>query len=222
MVFLFLFAQRIHPSSRWMFWRSDYAFVTAWIDAPNAASAKLVAEESMAARGWRIIRYERATAVRDERLPDDLYSRIQIRKAKTSKGSFGFWRASAEGGSGLMYMPKIVGDESGSAPDAVAYDIDEQTVPPRLRPALRLGEKWAISDDARRTSAIGGAPADELRSVVEAVMPLQAEIEAWSDARRGQSPVPDEVTLFDRLLEAVTEMEAELSRAARTDPSRIG
>jgi hypothetical protein len=99
----------------------------------------------------------------------------------------------------------VATDGTGQAEE---WDINPENVPSSLRSALELGAKWAICDDVIRNRTLRRASFQEMRTVVNAVKPLQIEIEKWCDARRNAVPVPDEVTVFDRLLEIVTEMEA--------------
>jgi hypothetical protein len=109
-----------------------------------------------------------------------------------------------------MWEPDVDGDEP-NVGEALDWDVDPENVPTSLRPALELGAKWAIGDDVTRRRSLRHASTQEMGSVVEVVAPLQLEIEKWCDTRREVDPVPDEVTLFDRLIEAVTEMEAEIA-----------
>lgn len=215
MVYLLYFADRLRPSSRWLFWRSNHACVSAWIDVADVATAKAKAEDKAKRKGWRIIRYDRAVLVGDDKLPLDWWVfRFRIGHARRAGAHYEFYPASPSGGC-MMWEPDVDGDESNGTGPAETWNINPEAVPASLRSALELGAKWAISDDVMRSRALRRASTQEMQKVVAAVTPLQVDIEKWCDARRNAVPVPDEVTLFDRLLEAVTEMEAAIRIAER-------
>jgi hypothetical protein len=223
MIYLLFTAERIRSAAIWQFWRSNHVYVLAWIKAESAAEARAAATERMACKGWRITGFDRATKVAEENLPQDMYSRAQLRCARHAGFHYVFHRDSPEGGA-MMMLPDVVGEEDPTLrrersrkADADACSDAAADVPPAIRQALRLAETWAIDDDDRRRAAIASARPETRYRVLSTVVPIMDEIEAWCDARRDATPVPDEVTRLDRLLEAVTEMQA---NAAEANPVR--
>ncbi len=69
---------------------------------------------------------------------------------------------------------------------------------------------WAIGDDVQRGAFAESQPNEQKRAFVDAVRPHFTELEAWCDARRAETPVPDEVVLFDMMAEAYAELEPEV------------
>lgn len=83
--------------------------------------------------------------------------------------------------------------------------IDERKVPERLRSLIGYAKHWAIGDDIERGDLMWLTPREELQAFVDSVWPLRDEIESWCRAQRDHVPVPDEVVLFDQMLEAAAE-----------------
>lgn len=205
MVYLLFEAERERPASRWAFWSYDYASVYAWLDAPDVAVGQSRAEATMRRKGWRIVRYEHAKVMTDDQLPNDMYANACVRMARATGSSYTFdrmKRPDARNATADADLAKLT--------DFDGLDVDASRVPATLRAALELGRRWAIGDDVLRSRAIRRASESERRAVLDAVTPLWDDIERWCAPRREQTPVPVEVIVFDWLLEAATEMQAEL------------
>jgi hypothetical protein len=211
MVYLLYFGERIQPASRWLFWRSNHAYVSAWIDVADVASAEAKAADKVSRKAWRILRYDRAISVEERKLPLGWWAyRSRINHARRDGAHYEFCRASPSGNR-MMWCGSPILTAMNFGGQAENWDIRPENVPASLRSTFELGAKWAIGDDVMRSRTLRRASTEKLRHVVEAVMPLRTAIEKWCDARRDTEPVPDEVTMFDRLLEAVTQMEAEIA-----------
>lgn len=204
MVYLLFEAERERPAPRWAFWSYDYASVYAWLDAPNLDIGKSRAENTLRRKGWRIVRYEHATKMTDAELPNEMYARACIKMARANGSSYTFERIPRPACGDALDGGAREFSDSTTEP----LDIDPARVPAALRPAVEIGRRWAIGDDPARSRAIRTALAAERQALLDVVEPLWDEIERWCDTRRDQTPVPDEVVLFDHLLEAATEMQA--------------
>jgi hypothetical protein len=210
MVYLLFDAERDRPASPWAFWRYDYASVYAWLDAPDVAVGKSRAEQTMKRKGWRIVSYEHAKFMTDDQLPNDIYAKACIKMARATGSSYTFDRMARPGARNAAADADLA-----KMADFDGLDVDPARVPPALRPALELGRRWAIGDDVQRSRATRRSSEDERRAILERLAPVWDEIERWCETRREQTPVPDEVVVFDLLLEAATEMQAGLE----TDPA---
>ena len=92
--------------------------------------------------------------------------------------------------------------------DGVSLDPDR--IPEKLRHLLGLARVWAIGDDVERQRFLESVSMEEKKAFVDAVDPLQEELAAWSQERSSDTPVPDEVVLYDMMAEAAAEAVAEV------------
>jgi hypothetical protein len=83
--------------------------------------------------------------------------------------------------------------------------IDPGKIPENLRHLADLARVWAIGDDVERQRFIESVPFEQKKAFVDAVDPQQDELAAWSHEHRDDTPVPDEVVLFDMMAEAAAE-----------------
>lgn len=83
--------------------------------------------------------------------------------------------------------------------------LDESRVPEAFRHLLPLARHWAVGDDRERANLMWLTDTEELRRFVDAVWTQFEAIDAWCGSRRGLVPVPDEVVLFDMMLEAAAD-----------------
>ena len=90
--------------------------------------------------------------------------------------------------------------------DSEGVEIDEVKVPESLRPLIPFAKKWAISDDSERTTFQENIGFEEKKKFVDLVWPLMDEIEAYCSQLENEVPVPDEVVLFQMMMEATTEV----------------
>jgi glutamyl/glutaminyl-tRNA synthetase len=83
--------------------------------------------------------------------------------------------------------------------------IDSEKVPQALRQLLSLAKYWSIGDDVERLAVMRVTEKEELSSLVEAIQSFENEIWEWCSSHHSDIPVPDEVIVFDRLLQAAAE-----------------
>jgi hypothetical protein len=88
--------------------------------------------------------------------------------------------------------------------------IDPQKVPEDLRDLVPLARKWAIGDDVERADFMKSATIEEKKELVDRVSPKMDRIERYCAPLREQIPAPDEVVLFDMLMESVEEARPEI------------
>src|SRR5437016_2460173 len=86
--------------------------------------------------------------------------------------------------------------------------IDPSKVPEYLRHLIPLAKHWSIGDDVERADMMWLTPYEELRAMVLEVRPFRDEIWDWCSSHHADIPVPDEVVVFDMLLEAADGAEA--------------
>jgi hypothetical protein len=92
--------------------------------------------------------------------------------------------------------------------DVPGVFVDVANIPEGLRELLSLAKYWAIGDDEERLNLMLLAPAEDLRAFAQAVAPLREEIWAWCRAHDSDIPVPDEVVMYDMMLQAADEVTA--------------
>jgi hypothetical protein len=83
--------------------------------------------------------------------------------------------------------------------------FDPSLLPEPLRALEPLIRDFAVGDDQLRTEAIDAAAPKTVAHLVEAVMPLMPDINAFLSSF-GNEPVPPEAILLGRLAEAVSEI----------------
>ena len=86
--------------------------------------------------------------------------------------------------------------------------IDPQKVPERLRHLIPYALHWCIGDDVERSDLMWLTPYEELKAFVLAVNPWYEEINAWRSNHRNDVPIPDEIVVFDMMIEAFRDAEA--------------
>lgn len=89
--------------------------------------------------------------------------------------------------------------------DIEGVSIAAARIPERFCHLIDFAKTWAIGDDEERSNFMWLMPYGELKAFVDAVRPVMGEIEAWCAGHRDEVPVPDEVVLFDMMLEAAAE-----------------
>jgi hypothetical protein len=70
---------------------------------------------------------------------------------------------------------------------------------------IPLAKRWCIGDDVQRIELMKLTQNNELRTLVEAVQPFDDKIWNWCSSHHDDIPVPDEVVVFDGLLQAAAE-----------------
>jgi hypothetical protein len=86
--------------------------------------------------------------------------------------------------------------------------IDPANVPEQLRHLIPLAKHWSIGDDVELANMMWLTPHEELEALVLAVRPFRDDICEWCSSHHGDRPVPDEVVVFDALLDAAGYAEA--------------
>jgi hypothetical protein len=86
--------------------------------------------------------------------------------------------------------------------------IDPAKVPDQLRHLIPLAKHWSIGDDVERANMMWLTPYEELKAMVFAVGPFRDDIWKWCSSHHKDTPVPDEVIVFDALGQAAAEAEA--------------
>jgi hypothetical protein len=86
--------------------------------------------------------------------------------------------------------------------------IDPGKVPERFRHLIDYAKFWSIGDDVERADMMWLTPHEDLKGMALAVRPLDAEIWEWCEKGRRQTPVPDEIVVFDMLHQAAAEATA--------------
>ena len=94
--------------------------------------------------------------------------------------------------------------------DIPEVSIDPEKLPKSLRELLPFAKEWAISDDLERDRFAQSKSPEEKRVFINAVWPRMPQIESYCSEYRDEVPVPDEVVLFDMLMEAAAEVHLEV------------
>lgn len=89
--------------------------------------------------------------------------------------------------------------------DQEGVTIDPAKVPQELRDLIPLAKKWAIADDDERAALLRAAGNEEKKELVDKVWPRTQRIEQFSAQFKNEVPPPDEVVLFEMLLDTVEE-----------------
>ena len=89
--------------------------------------------------------------------------------------------------------------------DIDGVEIDPAKVPMRFRHLIALAGIWSIGDDVERIDFMGLTSNEDLECLIAAVEPLDDEIWQWCSSHHQDVPVPDEVLVFDYLLQATAE-----------------
>ena len=200
-------AQRRKRSHPLMFWRFDDARVLGWVDTDDADQARARAVEDLDQRGWDVRRFEFVTVFTPS--SPELSKTNAVARAMGSCYHFLRWYVPPEG--------QAEDGPSSSSPvitsryaDAQGVAIDAASIPTALRHLVPHARVWAIGDDEQRGAFAATQSSAQKRAFVDAVRPHFAELEAWCAARRTETPVPDEVVLFDMMAEAYAELEPEV------------
>jgi len=84
--------------------------------------------------------------------------------------------------------------------------IDLSEIPRELHCIVPYAEKWAICGDVERSEYKKRVSKEEVKECHKAVSSRVESIESYCNQRRNETPVPDEVVLFDLMLEAFAEI----------------
>jgi len=207
-------AQRRKRSHPLMFWRFDDARVLGWVDAGDADQARARAVEDLDKRGWNVRRFEFVTVFTPP--GPELSTTNAIARARGSYYRFLRWYVPPEGQAenGPSSSSPVITSRYADAQDVA---IDAESIPAALRHLVPHARVWAIGDDVQRGAFAQTQSSEQKRAFVDAVRPHFAELQAWCATRRTETPVPDEVVLFDMMAEAYAELEPEVYLYAGSD-----
>ena len=199
-------AQRRKRSHPLMFWRFDDARVFGWLDTDDADQARVRAVEDLDKRGWDVRHFEFVTVFTPG---PELSKTNSVVRTRGSYYDFLRWYVPPEG--------QAESRPSSSCPvitsryaDAPGVAIDAERIPAALRHLVPYARVWAIGDDEERGAFAETQSSGQKCAFMDAVRPHFAELEAWCAAQRTETPVPDEVVLFDMMAEAAAELEPEV------------
>ena len=102
----------------------------------------------------------------------------------------------------------------GSGPSAISsryaelkgVAINPANVPEALRPLIPYAKEWAIGDDVERSGYMASVSFELKEDFVTMVWPHMDAIESFCSKHRNETPVPDEVVLFDMMAKAAAEV----------------
>lgn len=92
--------------------------------------------------------------------------------------------------------------------------IDTNNIPENLRDLLPLAKEWAIGDDVERSYFISQKSKKEKEEFIKKILSSIDEIEQWCTKQREKTPVPDEVVLFDDMMEAARDVEYNIDNSS--------
>lgn len=101
-----------------------------------------------------------------------------------------------------------LGFEGVSSRYADDLQVDIERIPPEFRHLVDYARFWSVGDDSERADLMWLTPHDELKAFVNAAWPLMHRMRNWCDEYRSVVPVPDEVVLFQMMMEAAAEAAA--------------
>jgi len=203
-IFVLVFHARRAEKRKWFqFWRRNYAEVYSYIYAKGVQDAKEVAQSEMHRKGLEILRY---TAI--NRLEEGNYPPENLRLIESAKKRGANYRHYG------LPMSAIEDLEGKTEPLEIAsryvdYEdvtIDLSEIPRELHCIVPYAEKWAICGDVERSEYKKRVSKEEVKEFHKAVSSRVESIESYCNQRRNETPVPDEVVLFDLMLEAFAEI----------------
>ncbi len=199
-------AQRRKRSHPLMFWRFDDARVFGWVDTDDADQARVRAVGDLDKRGWDVRCFDFVTVFTPG---PELSKTNAVARARGSYYDFLKWYVPPKGQTedGLSSSSPVI---TSRYADAQGVAIDAENIPAALRHLVPHARVWAIGDDEQRGAFAKTQSREQKRAFVDAVRPHFAELEAWCAARRTETPVPDEVVLFNMMAEAWAELEPEV------------
>ena len=89
--------------------------------------------------------------------------------------------------------------------DIDTVSIDASRIPEQFRHLVDFARFWSVMDDSERADLMWLTPPEELQAFVNAAWPLMSEINTWCDEHSETVPVPDEVVLFQLMMQAAAE-----------------
>ena len=205
-LFLLVFYSRRIGKKKWFqFWRRNYARVIAHVYANDVKKAKEIAENDIRRKGFQISKYKEINKFQDIGYPAEVMRQLEKSlKLRTRYAFYGLLESEEK-----IYEGKIKIDPEKISSRYADYEgvlIDLRKVPRDLHNIVPYAKKWAICDDVERTEysrQVSSRDAEEFYRVVASKVEL---IEAYCDLHRREVPVPDEVVLFDLMMEAFAEI----------------
>jgi hypothetical protein len=202
---LVFYVRRISMKKWYQFWLRTYAKVIAHVYAEDVKNAKAIAENDIRRKGFHISKYIEINKFEDIGYPAEVMHELEESLKKRTRYAF----------TGLLDSEKkVIEGKSKIDPNNIPsryadYDgvqIDLRKVPRDLHIIVPYAKKWAICDDVERIeyrNQVSSKDTDEFYRVVASKVEA---IEAYCDLHREEIPVPDEVVLFDLMLEAFAEI----------------
>ncbi|MBL8822582.1 MAG: hypothetical protein JNJ77_08350 [Planctomycetia bacterium] len=89
--------------------------------------------------------------------------------------------------------------------DIDGVQFEPSTVPESFRHLLPLAMYWSIDDDVERIEVLISTPKQQLQELIGTVEPLERFNWNWCASLREKIPIPDEVVVYDALLQAASE-----------------
>lgn len=100
------------------------------------------------------------------------------------------------------------GDNNLSYFNGDSVKIDLNKIPKPFRHLIDLAKKWAISDDVERELLIRKTSFEEKESFVKKTKPYIVDVKKWLEEHREEIPLPDELVLFEMMVESFYDVEA--------------
>lgn len=208
-LYVLVFHARRMWKKNWLDWfrflQRNYAEIYAHVYGEDEKEAREVAEYDIRRKGFEITKYITINKFRELNYPpgilQELEKSLKYRTRYTfyglSKSEFEVLEGKAKTGSASV---------TSRYADYAGVLIDLGKVPRELRDILPYAKMWAICDDVERKEYKRQIATKDVNEFYRAVASKIEIIEAYCDRHRDEAPVPDEVVLFDLMLEAFTEI----------------
>jgi hypothetical protein len=202
---LILHVRRIGKKNWFQFWRRNHAKVYAHVYGKDAQEAREITEKDMHKKGFEISRQISINKFGAIGYPSEVMKRLETSLKHRNRYTFyGLLKSETEMLEGKE-KTNFVRITSRYA-DYEGVRIDLGKLPGELHDVIPYAKKWAICDDVERAAFIGQIPMKDAQEFYRTVTSKVELIEAYCDHHRKETPVPDEVVLFDLMMEAFSEI----------------
>jgi hypothetical protein len=203
-IFAFTFTVHRTTNKKWyQFWLRNSAEVYSYVYCTDLDEAKNIVKNDMNKRGFDIIEFDNLNRLKEKDYPPE--NILLIKLAKKYGSNYRYFK---------LRQPEIDQEDNNMVPleitsryaDIEDVMIDENKIPKELHDIIPYAKQWAISDDFERSKFLDLVAKEEIQEFYSAVFQKFDIIEEYCNQNRNKMPVPDEVVLFDSMLEAFTEI----------------
>ncbi|MBA3036215.1 MAG: hypothetical protein FP814_06940 [Desulfobacterium sp.] len=202
---LIFFARREKQKKWFEFWKKNYVKVFSYIYENTIGDAKRTARLYMDKIGYEIIKFDILNVLKEDEYPPGWQYLNMIAYAKNYGGHYRFYGLSNDELAILNKKNEPV-EITSRYIDGDNVIIDSRKLPKDLVPIMSYAKQWAICDDVERSKYISQSTFEEKKKFHDAILANFEIIESYCREYQDSIQAPDEVVIFDLMLETFTEI----------------